>query len=119
MKKLFLILFIGIIIIISTCAKQQFDMTIRLTNPQGKAVKYGGYYKLEATGDSVSMAGYTPGEYTFTMKQGDVVSGICYKDTIDIVDTLNFKLLANDEQKLDINHLLPFPSYLIFQFEVE
>ena len=101
MKKLFLILFAGIMLLSLTCGGDtEADITINLTNPQDKAVKYNGYYILSATGDTVPMAGYTPGEYAFTLEKGDGASGIMYKDTIDIVDTLHFQLLLDGDEEV-------------------
>ena len=100
MKKLFLILFAGVMLLSLTCGGEtEADITINLTNPQDKAVKYNGYYVLSATGDTVTMAGYTPEEYTFTLEKGDGASGRVYKDTIDIVDTLSFQLLMNGDEQ--------------------
>lgn len=102
MKKLFLILFAGVILLSLTCGGDtEADITIDLTNPQDLAVKYNGYYILTtAPGDTVPMDGYTPDEYTFTLQEGDGASGMVYKDTIDIVDTLHFRLLMNGDEEL-------------------
>lgn len=116
MKKLFLILFAGAMLLSLTCGGDtEADITINLTNPQDKAVKYNGYYVLSATGDTTTMAGYTPGEYTFTLEKGDGASGRVYKDTVDIVDTLSFQLLLDGATQLDT--IVTIPGVII-QFAV-
>ncbi len=119
MKRLFFLCLTGLMLLTLTCGTSDFDITINITNPQGKAVKYGGYYILEATGDSVAMEGYTPGEYTFTMGKDEQVNGLVYKDTTDIVDTLNFQLLADGEEKFNENVTMPFPIGIQFQLTVQ
>ena len=119
MKKLFFLCVAGLILLTLTCGTSEFDITINVTNPQDLAVKYGGYYKLEATGDSIPMEGYTPGEYTFTMAKGDMVEGLVFKDTIDVIDTLNLQILADDDEKVNENVILPTPVGIQFQLTVE
>lgn len=119
MKKLIFLCLTGLMLLTLTCGTGDFDITINITNPQDLAVKYGGYYILEATGDSIPMEGYTPGEYTFTMSKGDKVEGFVFKDTTDVVDTLNFQLLADDEEKINESVTLPGPIGIQFQLTVQ
>lgn len=118
MKKLVLpFLAVCVLLALNCGGTKEFDITIHLTNPQDKAVKFGGYYVLEDTGDSVTLEGYTPEEYNFTMEEGDKIHGVVYKDTVDVIDTLNFRLLADDVEKLNQNVIIPYPLAAI-QFEL-
>jgi hypothetical protein len=99
MKKWCLILCAALIMFSITCGKKSVEITLSLTNPNNKAVPFDGYYKLPATGDSVAMDGATPEEYIFTLEKGENATGLVYKDTIDIVDTLHFRILFDGEEK--------------------
>jgi hypothetical protein len=100
MKKIILLLFAGILISSLNCGSDTADVRIDLTNPNNKAVPFSGYYIITATNDSVAMVGSTPGEYTFTLSKGESATGLIYKNTADIVDTLHFQVFLNDEEKL-------------------
>lgn len=121
MKKLMLFFFVLFMALALNCGgTKEFDVTMQLSNPQDKAVKFGGYYVLEETADSVPIQGYTPEEYNFTVEKGDKIHGQVYKDTVDVADTLNFKLLVDDEEKYDLNVTMPYPLQAIqFQLTVE
>ena len=83
-----------------SCGSDTANIRISLTNPNNKAVPFSGYYIITATSDSVAMEGSTPGEYTFSLSQGESVTGSIFKDTVDTVDTLYFQLFLNDEEQL-------------------
>lgn len=100
MKKILLLIFIGLIISSLNCGSDSADVRISLTNPNNKAVPFNGYYILTATSDSVTMEGSTPGEYTFSLAKGESATGTVYKDTVDIIDTLYFQVFLNDEEQL-------------------
>ncbi len=116
MKKLFLVFFMGIILLSLNCGTDSIDVKISLTNPNNKTVPFNGYYKLAATGDSVVMDAATPGEYTFTLEKGESLNGSVFKDTTDLVDTLHFQLFLGDEEKL--SHKVT-TSQEIIQFQIE
>jgi hypothetical protein len=100
MKKLFLLLFAGILLMNLNCGSSTADVRITLTNPNNKTVPFNGYYLIAATGDSVTMQGSTPGEYTFTLEKGESATGRVWKDTTDLVDTLHFQVFLNDDEQL-------------------
>jgi len=116
MKKLFLVFFMGIILLSLNCGADSVDVRISLTNPNNKTVSFNGYYILAATDDSIVMDAATPGEYTFTLEKGESASGSVLKDTTDTVDTLYFQLFMNDEEKLSqkVTTLLE-----VIQFQIE
>jgi hypothetical protein len=86
-----------------TCSKKEYGINITFSNPHGTPVYYSGFYTLQSTGEQTAMTGHTPGQYLFVIKEGDIVSGQFYKDTIsyDQNDTLKFQLLANAELIID------------------
>ena len=100
MKKLFSVLFMGIIVLSLNCGADSVDVRISLTNPNNKTVPFDGYYILAATGDSIVMDAATPREYTFTLETGEGVSGLVFKDTTDLIDTLHFQVFFGNEEKL-------------------
>jgi hypothetical protein len=116
MKKLFSVLFMGIIVLSLHCGADSVDVRISLTNPNNKTVPFNGYYILTATSDSIVMDAATPGEYSFTLEKGDGVSGSVFKDTTDVVDTLHFQVFFGDEEKLSqkVTTLLE-----VIQFQIE
>jgi hypothetical protein len=81
------------------CAKEPYNVVISFTNPNDIPVKHGGFYKIESTGDSVGMYGYTPNQYTYTLDHEDVMVGAYQKDTSDVhnTDTLHFELYVDGE----------------------
>jgi hypothetical protein len=118
MKNVFLLLFtISMIFALRCSSTSEFDIVMNVTNPQGKAVKFSGYYLLEATGDSVPMGEYTPETYSFTMQKGDRCTGLVYKDTVDVTDTLNLRILSNDDEKVNLSVTFPYPLQAI-QFDI-
>ncbi len=116
MKKILLLLFAGIIISSLNCGSDTADVRISLTNPNNKAVPFSGYYIITATSDSVTMEGSTPSEYTFTLEKGEGATGIIFKDTVDVVDTLHFQVFLNDEESLSQKVTTMIE---IFQFSIQ
>ena len=54
------------------------------------------------------------------MEEGDWIHGLVYKDTVDGIDMLNFRLLADDDEKFDLSVTFPYPVEAIqFQLTVE
>ena len=100
MKKLFLVFFMEIILLSLNCGANSIDVRISLTNPNNNTVPFSGYYIITATSDSVVTEGSTPSEYTFTLGKGEGATGIIFKDTVDVVDTLHFQVFLNDEESL-------------------
>ena len=118
MNKLVLSFLVICVLLALNCGgTKEFDITMHLTNPNDKAVKFGGYYVLVETDDTVQVEGYTPEEYNFTVEEGDRIRGLVYKDTVDVIDTLNFRLLADDDEKFNLDVILPYPVEAI-QFEL-
>ena len=99
MKRWWLLFVLGIVAFFSVCSKKEYRIAIVFTCPQGKEVKHGGYYRLHATGDSVSMYGYTPSEYAVTILEDDTLFGCCWKDTVS-TDSLFFELYVNGESQI-------------------
>jgi hypothetical protein len=95
------------ILLVAHCAKEPYDIAIYFSSPNDIAVKHGGYYRIESTGDSIGMYGYTPDEYTYTLNHDDVMLGTYSKDTTDAQDTLHFELYVDGE--LVINEYLTDP----------
>ena len=116
MKKLFLVFFMGIILLSLNCGVDSIDTRISLTNPNNKTIPFDGYYILTATSDSIAMNDVTPGEYMFILKRGESVNGSVWKDTTDFVDTLYFQLFLGDEEKLSQKVIT---SQEIIQFQIE
>ena len=112
MNKWYLFAVLGLLVLLSVCSKKEFGVIVTYTSPQGKEVKHGGFYKLSSTGDSISMYGYTPSDYALAMKEGDTLTGSCWKDTTDIQDTLRFEIYVDGVQEID--RLIQTPN-----FEVE
>jgi hypothetical protein len=100
MKKLSFVIVLIVLLSLTACLKKEVENTISLTNPQGKAVPFNGYYKLTATGDSVIMYDYTPKEYTFSLHKGEGATGLIYKDTTDMIDTLYLVIKSGDSELL-------------------
>lgn len=118
MKKLFSVLFMGIIVLSLNCGADSVDVRISLTNPNSKTVPFSGYYILTATSDSTVMDAATPREYTFTLEKGDGVSGSVFKNTTDIVDTLHFQVFFGDEEKLS-QKVTTLSEVIQFQIEAQ
>ena len=116
MKKLFSVLFMGIIVLSLNCGADSVDVRISLTNPNNKTVPFNGYYILTATSDSIVMDAATPREYSTTLEKGDGVSGSVFKDNTDLVDTLHFQVFFGDEEKL--SHKVTTLTQVI-QFQIE
>lgn len=101
MKKLSFAIVLIVLLSLSACLKKEVETTISLTNPQGKAVPFNGYYKLTATGDSVVMHDYTPKDFAFNLHKGEGATGLIYKDTTDMVDTLHLVIKSGDSELLN------------------
>ena len=116
MKKLFSVLFMGIIVLSLNCGADSVDVRISLTNPNNKTVPFDGYYILTATSDSIVMDAATPREYSFTLEKGEGVTGSVFKDTTDLIDTLHFQVFFGDEEKLSqkVTTLIE-----VIQFQIE
>lgn len=116
MKKLFSVLFMGIIVLSLNCGADSVDVRISLTNPNNKTVPFDGYYILTATSDSIVMDATTPREYSFTLEKGEGVTGSVFKDTTDLIDTLHFQVFFGDEEKLSqkVTTLIE-----VIQFQIE
>jgi len=111
MNKWYLFAVLGFLVLLSVCSKKEFRVIAVYTSPQGKEIKHGGFYKLSSTGDSVSMYGYTPSEYALTMKEGDTLTGCCWKDTTGYEDTLRFEIYVDG--RLEIDYPIRLPNYEI------
>ncbi|MGB3479756.1 MAG: hypothetical protein WBB67_11415 [bacterium] len=109
MNKWYIFAVLGLFVLLSVCSKKEFSVIATYTCPQGKEVKHGGFYKLLSTEDSVSMYGYTPSEYALTMKEGDTLTGCCWKDTTSYPDTLRFEIYADGVQEID--YLITTPNF--------
>ena len=55
------------------------------------------------------MYGRTPSEYVSTMKEGDTLTGCCWKDTTEYQDTLRFEIYV--EGMLEIDCLIQNPNF--------
>ena len=108
MNKWYLSVALGVLVLLSVCSEKEFRIIAVYTNPQGKEIKHGGYYRLLSTGDSVSMNGRTPSEYVLTIKEGDTLTGCCWKDTTEYQDTLRFEMYVDGI--LEINYLFLNPN---------
>ena len=91
-----------------TCTKEPYSITIYYTSPNSIDVRHGGFYKIESTGDSIGMFGYTPNEYECELDHDDVMLGAYWKDTTEAQDTLHFELYIDGELK--INEFLTDPN---------
>jgi len=91
-----------------TCTKEPYSVTIYFTSPNDIAVKHGGFYKIESTGDSIGMFGNTPNEYSCTLDRDDIMLGAYWKDTTEAQDTLHFELYVDGE--IRINEYLTDPN---------
>lgn len=111
MNKWYLFAVLGLFVLLSVCSKKEFSVIVTYTCPQGKEIKHGGFYKLSSTGDSVSMYGYTPSDYALTMKEGDTLTGCCWKDTTGYEDTLRFEIYVDG--RLEIDYPIQLPNYEI------
>ncbi len=94
-----MVIFAGMIILSLNCGKEEAEIKLSLTSPQNIAIPFNGYYKL-STGDSVAMKDYTPKEYNFILKKGESASGIVYKDTMNLTDTLHFQILKDGKEEI-------------------
>ncbi len=101
MKKYLLLVCAGLVLFGLSCPKKEFDVLLSFANPQSKSVPFNGYYLVSSTGDSVAMKGSTPGEYRLTAKSGEQINGTVYKDSPDLVDTLQFKISVDEEEKVN------------------
>jgi hypothetical protein len=99
---------LGFLVLLSVCSQKEFGVVVVYSNPQGNEVKHGGFYKILSTEDSVSMYGRTPSEYRLTMKEGDTLTGSCWKDTTEYQDTLRFEIYVDGI--LEINYLFLNPN---------
>ncbi|MEO0225927.1 MAG: hypothetical protein ABIL05_03125 [candidate division WOR-3 bacterium] len=89
------------------CSKNELDITLKLSNPQNKAVSYRGYYMNMEKGDSVVISGATPYEYKFNVRSGGLVKGAIYKESKDVIDTLLFQLFIEDDKRLEQSTVNP------------
>lgn len=92
-----------------TCTKEPYDVTIYFTSPNDVEVKHGGFFKIESTGDSIGMFGYTPNSYSYTLERDDELHGAYWKDTTDTEDTLHFELYVDSEIRIN--------AFLVDRFE--
>ena len=123
MKKLFLILFAGVMLLSLNCGGEtEFDIVISLTNPQDTPVEFDGHYTIN-DGAEQAMTGTTPEEYAFTLGEGDEVDGIIYKsDSTNVTDTLHFEVSVNDEEQTNLTRDIIIPTELgaiQFSFSVQ
>lgn len=103
MKRIVLMLFAASLLLYVGCGgEEEADISLTLTNPQGLAVPFNGYYILSTAPDTIDMVGYTDAEYNFTLASGESAHGMVYKDTIDVVDTLHFQAFVNGEEELSV-----------------
>jgi hypothetical protein len=121
MKKYISMLFAGLMILGLACSKSK-DITLELTNPQGIAVAFDGYYKINDEAE-VDMTGETPEEYDFTLEKGDDVMGLVYKsDTTNFTDTLHFQVFIDGEERSDLSADIVMPTLffgIAFSFSAE
>jgi len=100
-KRFLLLVCAGLVLFGLSCPKKEFDVLLKFSNPQSKSVPFNGYYLVSSTGDSVEMKGTTPGEYRLTAKSGEQIKGTVNKDSPDLVDTLEFQISVDEEEKLN------------------
>ncbi|UCC11467.1 MAG: hypothetical protein JSW02_08945 [candidate division WOR-3 bacterium] len=93
MKKLTLLI---ACLLVVTCTSSK-DVVLSLTNPQGIAVAFTGYYYDTETSDTTILDGSTPREYMFTISKNDVIEGSVHKDGPDVIDTLQFEIFVDEE----------------------
>jgi len=93
MKRL--ILMIACLLVV-TCSSSK-DVVISLTNPQGLAVAFTGYYFDTETSDTTILDGSTPREYLFTVSKNDVIEGSVHKDGPDVIDILQLEIFVDEE----------------------
>ncbi len=93
MKKLTILI---ACLLVVTCTSSK-DVVLSLTNPQGLAVAFTGYYYDTETSDTTILDGATPREYMFTISKNDVIEGSVHKDGPDVIDTLQFEIFVDEE----------------------
>ena len=113
MNKLWIAVVILFIFIACSTSK---DVVLSMTNPQDLSVSFSGYYYFDSLPeDTITLNGVTPREYEIVLEKGEVISGIVHKDGSDMTDTLHFRILVNDDEKL--TQKTTAPSQVI-QFDV-
>jgi hypothetical protein len=93
MKRLILVI---VCLLVVTCSSSK-DVVLSLTNPQGKALAFTGYYFDTETTDTTLMDGSTPRDYMFVISKSDVIEGTVHKDGPDTIDTLQLAVIVDDE----------------------
>ncbi|HIE05332.1 MAG TPA: hypothetical protein EYP58_00880 [bacterium (Candidatus Stahlbacteria)] len=100
MRKILLVATMIITALSLACTKKDFEVTMRLTSPDGLNISFAGFYKIESTGDSTWIADITPQEYVFTLDaDGDRVEGIVMKGSPDSLEIL-LEILVDGEERL-------------------
>jgi len=118
MKKWIALLSVSLLILGIACSQSK-DITISLTNSQGIAVAFDGYYQVNS-GTQESMTGTTPWEHTIVMDKGDVLDGQVFKsDTSNVTDTLRVAILIDGNEELTENVILPIVHIAQFHVEVQ
>ena len=101
MKNVALFFFAVFILVYMGCgSEEETSVSIRMTNPQGIAVPFYGYYRLSTAVDSALMEGNTNDEYNFNLSSGESIEGWVYKDTTDVIDTLHVQMFVNGEEEM-------------------
>ena len=118
MKKLIALLFVSVLILGIGCSTSK-DITISLTNAQGIAVDFDGYYQVN-NGTQETMTGSTPWDHTIVMDKGDVLDGQVFKsDTSNMTDTLRVAILIDGNEELTENIVIPIIQIAQFHLEVQ
>jgi hypothetical protein len=105
MKRIIFTAFL-LLLLVAACSTSK-EVILSLTNPQDLTVSFSGYYIFESTGDSVPMNGVTPKEYVLVLEKDDQITGKIHKDGSDMVDTLLFRVLVDDEEVFNQKPVLP------------
>ncbi|HEX7320485.1 MAG TPA: hypothetical protein VF399_09045 [bacterium] len=105
MKRIIFAAFL-LLLLVAACSTSK-EVVLNLANPQDLSVSFSGYYILESTGDSVPMNGVTPRDYVLALERGDQITGKTHKGGSDMVDTLLFRVLVDDEEVLSQKTTLP------------
>jgi len=101
MNRLAWLVLMGLLLFEPGCTNQEKTVNIKLTNPQGKAVEFSGYYTVESTGDSVPVSGNTPGEYEIAPRMsGDLIGGVVSKtSTTETSDSLKLSITVGGTEE--------------------
>ena len=105
-RKLLLLLFVFFICVSALSCITDTEVVLSLTNEQALSVSFTGYYEV-STGDSVPMSGVTPYDHTIILRRGDQLSGMVHKDGPNMTDTLHFRLIEDNVERLNQKKVTP------------